>query len=210
VTSVDFTGFVLAHLPPPPAQVLEVGCGDRGGLVQALVDAGYDALGVDPRAPVGPYFRQVDFREVDGEFDAVVAGRVLHHLRPLGEAVDRLAALAPLLLVDDFAWDLIDAAGQDWYEAQYRLLAAAGSEPKGPRSLDEWRAQHPDLHPHDVLLGALRARYDERTLEWVPYFHRWLGGPSSEGLEQTLTDVGAFPAIGWRWAGVRRQEVESE
>ena len=51
------------------------------------------------------------------------------------------------------------------------------------------------------LLSALRARYDERALEWVPYLHRWLGGPSSEALEQTLTGAGAFPAIGWRWAG---------
>jgi hypothetical protein len=200
---VDFTDFVLAHLPPPPARVLEVGCGDRGGVVPVLLEAGYEALGVDPRAPSGPAFRQVDFREVEGEFGAVVAGRVLHHLHPLGEALDRLAALAPVLVVDDFAWDLIDAGAQDWYEGQYRMLAAAGSEPKGPRSLDEWRAQHPDVHPHNVLLDALRARYEERVLEWGPYFHRWLGGPSSEALEQTLTAIGAFPAIGWRWAGVR-------
>jgi methyltransferase family protein len=201
---VDFTNFVLSHLPEPPARVLEVGCGDRGGVVAELLEAGYDALGVDPRAPAGPHFRQVDFREIDGAFDAVVAGRVLHHLRPLGEALDRLAALGPVLVVDEFSCDLIDAAAQDWYEGQHRLLAAAGAEPPGPASLDEWRGRHPDLHPHGELLAGLRSRYEERTLEWVPYFHRWLGGPSSEPLEQTLTAVGAFPAIGWRWAGVRR------
>jgi methyltransferase family protein len=206
---VDFTAFVLAHLPPPPARVLEIGCGDAGGVVPALAAAGYDALGVDPRAPDGPQFRRADFREVEGGFDAVVAGRVLHHVRPLDAGLDRIAELAPSLLVDEFAWDLIDAAAQDWYEGQYRMLTAAGAAPPGPGSLDEWRERHPDMHPHDVLLGALRARYDERILEWVPYFHRWLGGPSSEALEQTLTGAGAFPAIGYRWAGVSTSTTRS-
>jgi hypothetical protein len=32
---------------------------------------------------------------------------------------------------------------------------------------------------------------------------RWLRGPSSEALEQTLIDAGAIPAIGYRWAGTR-------
>jgi len=201
---MDFTGFVLSHLPPPPARVLEVGCGDRGGLVPALLEAGYDALGVDPSAPEGERFRRSSFTEIEGEFEAIVAGRVLHHVRPLGEGLDRLAALGPLLLVDEFAKELIDPAARDWYEGQYRLLAAAGAEPPGPPSLDEWRARHPDLHPEAVLFEALRARYEEVAFERVPYLHRWLAGPSSEALEQTLTDVGAFPAIGWRWAGVRR------
>src|SRR5437763_6012642 len=78
LTSMGFTDFVLHHLPPAPARVLEVGCGDRGGVVPALVDAGYDAIGVDPRAPAGPRFRQIAFREEGGEFAAWVAGRVIH------------------------------------------------------------------------------------------------------------------------------------
>ncbi len=200
----DFAMFVLSHLPPPPARVLEVGCGDEGGVVPALVAAGYDPLGVDPRAPAGEHYRQVDFRQVEGAFDAVVAGRVLHHVRPLDEAIERLAGLAPLLVVDEFAGDLIDPAGQAWYEDRHRRLAAAGADPQGPTSLDEWRARHPDLHPHGVLLDALRARYDERALAWLPYFHRWLHDPASEPLEEERIRNGAFPAIGWRWAGVRR------
>src|SRR6201987_2924467 len=108
LTSVDFTTFVLQHLPPAPARVLEVGCGDRGGVVPALAAAGYDVLGVDPRAPAGERFLQCDFREVDDEFDAVVAGSVVHHLDPLDHAGDKLADLGPLLVVDEFAWDLID------------------------------------------------------------------------------------------------------
>jgi SAM-dependent methyltransferase len=200
----DFAAFVLNTLPPSPGRVLEVGCGREGGLVARLTDAGYDVLGVDPAAPEGAHFRQGDFRDVDGEYDAVVAGRVLHHVHPLDEGIAKLARLAPLLLVDEFACDRIDAGAQEWYEGQHQMLAAAGANPPGPPLLDEWRERHSDLHAHGAVLEALRAHYDERVLEWVPYLHRWLGGPSSEALEGTLIDVGAFAAIGYRWSGVTR------
>jgi hypothetical protein len=197
----DFATFVLDQLPAPPGRVLEVGCGREGGLVELLAERGYDVLGVDPQAPEGERFHRGEFQELDGSWDAAVAGRVLHHVRPLEQSLDKLASLAPLLVVDEFAFDRIDESAQDWYEGQHRLLRASGADPYGPQSIDEWRVRHPGLHAHDVLLAALRERYDERTLEWVPYLYHWLGGPSSEALEQTLVDVRAFPAIGYRWAG---------
>src|SRR5205085_323501 len=43
---VDFATFALSHLPAPPARVLEVGCGRRGGITPALAAAG--------REPAGP------------------------------------------------------------------------------------------------------------------------------------------------------------
>jgi hypothetical protein len=194
--------------------VLEIGCGREGGLVAELAARGYDALGVDPAAPEGERFVPLTFQEagdrlVRGTFDAVVAGRVLHHVNRLDEGLGLLASLAPLPLVDEFAWDRIDATAQDWYESQHRMLRAAGGDPYGPRDLDEWRVRHPGLHPHTTLLSALRAQYDELALEWVPYFHRWLGGPSSEALEQTLIGAGAIPAIGYRWAGASTSTTRS-
>jgi Methyltransferase domain len=202
----DFATFVFDQLPPPPGRVLEVGCGREGGLVEEIAARGYDVLGVDPDAPEGERFVRTRFEELDGEWDAVVGGRVLHHVHPLGVGLDRLARFAPLLVVDEFAFDKIDAAAQDWYEGQHRLLRASGVEPNGPPDVDEWRRRHAgELHPHDVLLRELRARYDERVLEWVPYLSRWLGGPVSAALEQTLVDADAIPAIGYRWAGTRRQ-----
>ena len=194
--------------------MLEIGCGREGGLVADLADRGYEVLGVDPGAPAGERFLRSTFQEASnrlllGRWDAVVAGRVLHHVHPLGESLDVLAALAPLLVVDEFAWDRIDAAAQDWYESQHRMLRAAGAEPDGPPDLDEWRLRHPGLHPHTTLLAALRERYDELVLEWVPFFHRWLGGPASEALERTLIGAGAIPVIGYRWTGARTSMTRS-
>ena len=189
----EFTDFVLTRLPPAPARVIEIGCGDAGGLVPVLVDAGYDAIGVDPRAPEGERFRQVDFREIGGEFDAAVAGRVIHHLTPLDDAVDHLASLAPLLVVDEFAWDIIDPGLQAWYDAE----RSRRPEAAGPPDIEQWRWRHPGLHPHDLLLAGLRARYDEQTLEWVPYFHHWLG------------EVESPDRIGYRWAGARTSTTRS-
>ena len=200
----DFATFVLDQLPPPPGRVLEVGCGREGGLVELLAVRGYDVLGVDPHAPAGERFRQSEFQEVEGEWDAVVAGRVLHHVNPLDEGIARLASLAPVIVVDEFASNRIDAAAQDWYESQHRMRRATGADPYGPSSLDEWRERHPGLHSDHVLLGALRAHYDELVFERVPYLYRWLEGPSSEALEQGLVDAGAFDAIGYRWVGERR------
>ena len=189
--------------------MLEIGCGDRGGVVPALLAAGYDATGVDPRAPDGERFVRGDYRDVEGRYDAVVAGRVLHHVHPLDEGVDRLVELAPLLVADEFAWDLIDDPAKEWYETQHRLLTAAGAAPPGPPSIDDWAWRHADLHPHARLLAALRERYDEVAVEWVPYLHRWLGGPASEELESALVDAGAFPPIGYRWSGTTRSSRPS-
>jgi SAM-dependent methyltransferase len=200
---VDFSAFVLSHLPAARLRVLEVGCGHEGGVAPALAAAGYDVLAIDPQAPAGPLYRQITLEELDdpGPFDAVVAGRVLHHVDPLGPALDKLAGLAPLLVLDEFAWNHMDAPTIDWYQSQHRLLVAAGREPKGPPDLGEWRLRHSDLHPYETLRAELDARYEERHFEWRPYFYRWLEGPASEGLEEGLIAAGAIRPIGFRYVG---------
>jgi Methyltransferase domain len=204
----EFLEFVLQRLPAAPARVLEVGCGVEGGLTPALADAGYDVLGIDPDAPEGPLFRSVTLEELDdpGRFAAVVASRVLHHVEPLGPGLDKLARLAPLLLVDEFAPERIDEPTREWYETQHRrLVAAAGAEPLGPSDLREWAARHPDLHPSHVVLGGLEARFETQHLERRPYLYRWLGDLASEELERSLIDAGAIRAVGFRYAGVRTE-----
>ena len=207
---MDFLAFVLSFLPPPPARVLEVGCGDEGGLVERLAEAGYDALGIDPEAPAGPRFHRVELEQLepDERFDAAVASRVLHHVEPLGPALDRLTTLAPLILVDDFANERIDDAARAWYEARYRELAEGVAAPRAPADLGEWRARHPDLLHGEVVLAELRARYDELFFEERPYLYRWLRDDESLRLERELIAAGTIPAIGLRYAGVAKTETD--
>jgi len=188
-----------------------VGCGHEGGVAPALAAAGYEVLAIDPNAPAGPLYRRVTLEELDdpGPFDSVVAGRVLHHVQSLGAALDKLTALAPMLILDEFAWNHMDEPTSDWYESQHRVLVAAGREPKGPPDLADWRARHADLHPYETLRAEIDARYDERHFEWRPYFYRWLEGPSTMALEAGLIAAGAIRPIGFRYAGVRRETERS-
>ena len=68
--------FVREQLPEPPAMVVELGCGAAGGHVAALLDAGYDALGVDPEAPRRPGYRRIALEDhVPDAPDRTAAGQ---------------------------------------------------------------------------------------------------------------------------------------
>jgi SAM-dependent methyltransferase len=211
------TEFVVSHLPPLPARVLEVGCGS-GELTRALHEAGYDVTGIDPAAPHGSIFRKLKLEDLaeDERFDAVVAVRSLHHVTDLSGALDKIVRLlrsgAPLVL-DEFAWDRMDEPTADWFYGQKRALAAAGRIETAPRTLEdcrrEWDGDHVGLHGYETLRRALDERFEERAFEWVPHLYRELGGIASEGLERTLIDAGAIAATGFRYVGVPRGTEES-
>jgi hypothetical protein len=204
--ALDFVDYVFTHLPPPPARVLEVGCGEEGGVAPVLASAGYDVLAIDPRAPEGPLYRRVSLEELEdpGPFDAVVAGRVLHHVEPLGSALERLARLAPVLILDEFAHDRIDAAARHWYREQYSQLAAGTAAPKAPPDLEQWTEAHAGLHPYDALRRELDARFDERDFRWGPYLYRWLRDPVTKEREEMMIAAGALQPIGFRYMGTAR------
>jgi hypothetical protein len=191
--------------------VLEVGCGSEGGIAPDLAAAGHQVLAIDPDAPEGALYRRLTLEELDdpGPFDAIVAGRVLHHVHPLGEALDKLAGLAPVLILDEFAWNHIDPRTVEWYEAEHSRLTAAGREPKGPPDLTKWRERHQGLHPYEALRSEIDARFEERHFEWHPYFYRWLDGVATEPMERELIATGSIAQIGFRYAGVRRETVRS-
>ena len=164
--------------------MLEVGCGHEGGVAPALSAAGYDVLAIDPKAPDGPLYRRVTLEELDdpGPFDAVVAGRVLHHVHPLDAALDKLAGLAPLLVLDEFAWNHMDEPTIDWYESQHRLLAAAGRRSaRAARPRASGASGTATSTPYETLRAEVDARYEERDFEWRPYFYLWLRGPGERG-----------------------------
>ena len=209
--TTPFEEFARNHLPAPPARVLDVGCG-QGELTTALSVAGYDVLGIDPLAPQQDLFRRLKLEDVETteSFDAVVAGRSLHHIHDLEAALDKIAGFLPVggvLVVDEFAWDRLDDTTLDWLYGQRRALAAAGhgETPSSQAELRrEWEAEHLGLHGFAALREGLDARFDEREFAWVPYLHRTLAGVATEVLEQALIDAGAIQALGFRFAGVVR------
>jgi hypothetical protein len=176
-----------------------VGCGEEGGVTPALLAAGYEVLAIDPHAPEGASYRQTTLEEFDdsGPFAAAVAGRVLHHVDPLGPALDKLSALAPLIVVDEFSSDRIDAAAEEWWAGRY----GAHPSPQAPSDLAEWRRAHRGLHPYAVLRRELDLRYEVLDFHWRSYLYRWLRDPETRASEELLIEQGVLQPIGYRYTG---------
>lgn len=191
--------------------MLEVGCGD-GKLALALDAAGYEVTAIDPAAPDGPIFRRIKLDELedDARFAAVVASRVFHHMgESLEPNLDRVARAleggGPFVL-DEFGPDRLDEATAAWYEGQRRILAAAGHPSERPGA-EQWAQHHVSVTPSDVLLAAVRSRFDEQVSEDVPYLWRYLGGVASAELEESLVSMGAIQPLGFRFVGMPRGDA---
>ena len=212
--------FVRDQLPPVPASVLEVGCGPLGGVVPALLDAGHQAVGVDPQAPDGPNYRQIEFEryEPPQPVAAVVASLSLLLVAVLAGALDRLRALlAPggVLVVVELARERFDEATARWCFARL-TPPAPGAEPTWLHKHQErWAAsgqpwddflrawaEQEGLHPGDAIVRGLDARFRRRFYAEGPYFFADLAG-TSEAEEQAAIDAGRIRAVGIRYAARR-------
>jgi SAM-dependent methyltransferase len=129
-------GMLAEALPAAPATVCEVGAG-RGALAAALVVAGYEvtALEPDPVGAAAARSRGVRVAEEGllehrgGPYDVVLFTRSLHHIEPLGGAVDRaLDLLRPggRLVLEEFARDRADRLAASFLYDTFALLYAAG------------------------------------------------------------------------------------
>jgi SAM-dependent methyltransferase len=204
--------FVREQLPPQPASVLEVGCGE-GELALELDAAGYDVVAIDPEAPSGGIFRTVRLEDFDGSglFDAVVASLSLHHIEDLGAAVDRIAGLletSGVLILNEWDRGRFEGATARWYFHQRQALAALGREhaeiePTFEEWWVTWAERRSDVHPYAAMRPELDRRFSERLLEWVPYLYGYRLGGEVEPLERALIDSGEIDAIGFRYVGTR-------
>lgn len=191
---MDLQAFVELYLPPPPARVLEVGCGN-GALARALAERGHGVTAIDPRAPAGEIFRTVtlDDFEDPGPFDAVVAGRSLHHIHNLMGAVEKLARLvAPggILILDEHAFDRFDEPTARWF-------ADRGG------AVEAWRDGHASLHGYAAMRSALDRHFTERRLEWRPYLYDELGAAGDVEEERAAIAAGEIQAMSFRYVGER-------
>lgn len=190
-------------LPPPPARLLDAGCGD-GTVAGWLTGLGYrvTAIDADPRAvararAAGVPAIQADLvRYADQPFDAVLMLLTLHHMHPLPQALDtvtRLLRPGGRLVIDEFAWDWADPGTIGWFEDIASILIAAGVadpaagplSPVGPLAAAglgsqaaRWRARHTEhgtaCNPGDAMVREVAKRFGEVELWRVPYLARHL------------------------------------
>jgi len=192
--------FVRAHLAPPPARVLEVGCG-RGTLARILAADGHDVTAVDPDAPEGGIFRRETIERHDGNgYDVVVAARSLHHVDDLDAVVDKIARIGRRFLLAEFAWERFDAPTAAWWDERRAALAQSDRP-----TAAEWASRFHHLHTAAAMREALARSFDERVFEWTPYLSYFLRVADDEP-ERAAIDRGEIAAIGFRWAGESRHE----
>jgi SAM-dependent methyltransferase len=197
--------FVRATLPPPPARVLEVGAG-RGELAAAMREAGYDVVAIDPAADGSPGVEPIpllDLDAPDASFDAAVAVVSLHHVDPLAESCERLAAAVRaggVLAIDEFDVGRFDERAAAW---QLHQRAAAGHD--HPHDHTAWSA---DLRGHMHAVETIRAALDPAFAlgdpDRGPYLSRWDLDPALRAVEERLVARGELPATGARMVGIRR------
>lgn len=181
----DLFAFLDAWLPPPPARVLEVGCGD-GALTRRLLEAGYEAHGIDPRAPEGPSFERTTLEvfRADAPFDAAVAMLSLHHMHDLAAALTSLErALRPgaRLVLFEFAAERVDDRARRWL-AQHGLDAHLGEPPHVIAVAD--------------LMAALGERFRLLHERWGGFLAREHGREDLHEVEEAAIAAGELRAIG--------------
>jgi SAM-dependent methyltransferase len=173
---------------------------------------------------------QADYLQYElpaASFDCVVFARSLHHIEPLPTAVHKtFELLCPggLLLLDDFAAELIDERSLAWLRHTDAAIPAPlrNPNPHGHRfpadSVELWHEHH--FGKHHVLKGSDLRQVITRTFgdvefEPAPYLYRYLVDRLVEtpaaaqvlsnalAAEQAAIKDGSITAIGLRAVAAR-------
>jgi SAM-dependent methyltransferase len=228
--------FVKRFLPNDCGRILEVGCG-RGELAACLSQDGHDVIAIDsdPEAVAVARRLGVDSRVAkwpdfdDGNFDAVLFTRSLHHIRPLDRAV--LHAADTLredgrIIVEDFAHESADEKTFRWFVSTVRLLQATGSLAEDDaflqkvlsktETLTAWRQNHEDeLHTAAEISAQLEKTSRSVIRESAACYFRYIASAITRRekndailqafaeQEQMLSTEGAITALGRRFVIAR-------
>jgi SAM-dependent methyltransferase len=217
--------FVAAGLPRSPCSVLEIGCGPLGGFVPRLREAGYEASGIDPEAPAGPWYRQSlfgpDNAPAPADVRAIVACTSLHHVADLPGTLDLIdASLEPggTIVVVEWARERFDEATARWCLnrlpqhdpehadhpgwLQERFARWRESGQSWDRCCQDWAGAE-GMHPGADVLDGLEARFETEHLAFGPYFFSDLAD-TSEADEQAAIDAGLIRATRIQYLGRKR------
>jgi SAM-dependent methyltransferase len=199
---------VYTSLPAPPARVIDVGCGSLGGFVPTLHANGYDALGVDPKAPDGEDYQRIEFEraELPPAVDAVVASTSLHHVADPAHVIDRITSAlvsGGVVVVVEWASERFDQKTAQWC---FDHLGPDDEAGWLHRRRDEWLAsgrqwsgylrdwfEREGLHAGETLVRLLDERFERRHLAYGPYFFPDLAGTTA-AEEQKAIDAGRIRA----------------
>jgi SAM-dependent methyltransferase len=210
---------VRDRLPPPPASVLEIGCGRLGGFVPMLRSRGYEAVGVDPEAPDRVEYRRVEFEQAETfeNVDAVIASTSLHHMIDPELVIDRLAGTLTTrgtVVVVEWDWERFDERTAAWCFAR---LASDDEVGWLHRRRDEWMAARQPwdvylpawagrehIQPAGTLVRLLDERFDRERLAYGPYFFADLSG-TSEDDERAAIDARQISATRVNYVGRLRR-----
>jgi SAM-dependent methyltransferase len=134
--------------------------------------------------------------ESEAAFDAAVAVLSLHHVEPLAESFDRLAALVRpggTVVVDEFDVACFDERAADWWIGQREIATA--EPPEHSHTLVREMRDH--LHPISRVRAQLQhSGFELGTLTRGPYLYRWDLPPGLRGAEEQMIAAGLLPATG--------------
>jgi SAM-dependent methyltransferase len=135
-----------------------------------LLAGGYEALGIDPVAPEGESYRQLEFEGADlpWRVNAFIACTSLHHVAEPEVVLDKIAAdLGPagLVVVVEWDWEDFDEATARWC---FERLGSADT--------DGWLRRH-----RDGWSGSGEV--------WHEYLRQWTDGHGIHSVRQLLREL---------------------